>query len=288
MTPAQRAAFEGAFTRGEDGKYTMNESVRSSASNAARYFGTMHNNDATQMRNFLGAHGGGGNRQLMLTPDVNALSSYLATTTNARGQQVRQYDYVDELQRATITPEREREIAAIRATEDRGNLNANENARVQALSENTGGLKSLSDRFAEWTARNPLGSSLATAAVLPALGAAAKGAGALLGTTSGSAGAGVLAVLGAGVANLRTAITGKTLAGDEVGTARRVASVAGVANPLVGMMMGAHQGAEVLAGYLATAIRGALEGTTLMATTDPHTAEHLASQGASSGRTNNP
>lgn len=181
FTPEQRELLARTFTRGADGKYTMNEEVRSSASNAARFFGTMHNNDATQMRNFLGAHGGGGNRQLMLTPDVNALSSYLAMTTNARGQQVRQYDYVNELQRSTITPEREREIAAIRATEDRGNLNANENARAQALTENTGSIKRLSDSFAAWTARNPIVSAGLAGIAAPVLSMAAKAAPKLLG-----------------------------------------------------------------------------------------------------------
>lgn len=133
MTDAQRAAFDEAFTRGNDGKYRMNASVRDTASNAARFFGIMHNNDAGAMRNFLGTHGGGGARQLMMLPDVAALASYFATTTNGAGQQVRQYDYVNELSRSMITPEHERTIADVRNAEESRKLNAEDNANDKAL-----------------------------------------------------------------------------------------------------------------------------------------------------------
>lgn len=165
MTTEQRAAFDAAFTRGEDGKYRMNESVRGRASDAARFFGTMFNNDAGAMRNFLGTHGGGGARQLMLTPDVNELSTYFAQTTNARGQQVRMYDYVNELQRSMITPDQERTIEQVRNAEDSRRLQDEENSRVAALTGNTTELTKLSNQLAQFRAQNPL-----TSTALPAAG----------------------------------------------------------------------------------------------------------------------
>jgi hypothetical protein len=52
-TPEQQAAFAAAFTKGADGQYSMNADVRDTPSNAARFFGTMFNNDASALRNAL-------------------------------------------------------------------------------------------------------------------------------------------------------------------------------------------------------------------------------------------
>lgn len=223
MTEAQRTAFDAAFTRGEDGKYRMNESVRGRASDAARFFGTMFNNDAGAMRNFLGAHGGGGPRQLMLTPDVNELTTYFAQTTNARGQQVRMYDYVNELQRSMITPDQERTIEQVRNAEDSRRLQDEENARVAALTNNTTEINKLSNQLAQFRAQNPL-----TSTALPA-------AGGLLAAALGGAKS-VVGGLGLTVANSAVSgATGRDLAGNRLGVLDRVTrlqnAAGGIYNP---------------------------------------------------------
>ena len=163
MTPEQRAAFSGAFTRGANGRYTMNESVSGRASDTAKFFGTMFNNNAGQMRNFLGAHGGGGAHQLMNRPDVDAVASYFGMATNSAGQSVRQYDYVNELAQSTITPEAEATMRQVREAEDQKNLNAAAQDHDDALTDNTNMLVKLSNEIANWTTANPLQTTALTA-----------------------------------------------------------------------------------------------------------------------------
>jgi hypothetical protein len=256
MTPEQRAAFNSTFTRNAQGQYRMSEGVRGSASNAARFFGLMHNNDVGQLRNFLGAHGGGGNRQLMLTPDVAALSSYFATTTNARGQQVRQYDYVDELQRSTITPEQERTMRDVRGAEESRKINDEKNSRDIALGDNTSAINRLSDAITRFEASNPILSKAAVAAAP------------VVATVLGTAGSTVAAMLGSSVVNARTAITGQNLSGEHVGFGERAASVLGLVEPLLGGALVARQvgnaiGGSSIAQEAAANFSRSIEGTWL-------------------------
>lgn len=160
FTDEQRAAFANAFTQDRNGNWRMNESVRGRASDAARFFGTMFNNDAAATRNFLGTHGGGGDRQLMNLPDVRELVTYYAMAVNSRGQQVRQYDYVDELSASTITPAREAEMRRVRKDEDIRRLNREDQTRDQALANNTGALRDLSDSLRTFQAEHPVLSSV--------------------------------------------------------------------------------------------------------------------------------
>lgn len=152
----QRAAFANAFTQDREGRWHMNESVRGRASDAARFFGTMFNNDAAATRNFLGTHGGGGDRQLMNLPDVRELVTYFAMAVNSRGQQVRQYDYVDELGASTITPEREAEMRRVRNAEDIRKLNREDQTRDEVLVNNTGALRELSDALRTFQSEHPI------------------------------------------------------------------------------------------------------------------------------------
>lgn len=270
MTAEQRAAFDANFTRGRDGRYSARSLAEGSASDIARFFGTMHNNDATQMRNFLGAHGGGGARQLMNTPDVSAIASYFATVTNARGQQVRQYDYTGELSRSMITPEQERTIADVRNAEDSKNLNANENARIQALTDNTGELRRFSDSLASWASRNPLLAPAAAAAAPLAIKGIAKGAGALLTTGAGAATAAGLALAGSAAIGVRGALSGRTLTGDEISTPRRILAAA---NPLG---EGGREVGEVIGRIIADSFRA----NPPVVIQSPHDEQHAASQRA--------
>lgn len=236
MTPEQRAAFNSTFTRNAQGQYRMNENVSGRASDAARFFGLMHGNNVTQMRNFLGAHGGGGDRQLMLNPDVAALASYMAMTTNSRGEQVRQYDYVNELQRSTVTPEQERIMRDVRGSEESRKINDEKNARDLALGDNTSAINRLSDAITRFEASNPILSKAAVAAAP------------VVATVLGTAGSTVAAMLGSSVVNARTAITGKNLSGEHVGFGERAASVLGLANPLLGGALVARQAGNAIGG----------------------------------------
>lgn len=66
-------------------------------------------------------------------------------------------------------------------------LNRNQNAHDNELANNTGMLKQLSDRFADWSARNPLLAPLAGVAAPIAGSALSKGAGALAARVGGGA-----------------------------------------------------------------------------------------------------
>lgn len=156
FTDEQRTAFANAFTQDREGHWRMNESVRGRANDAARFFGTMFNNDASATRNFLGTHGGGGDRQLMNIPDVNELVTYYAMAVNSRGQQVRQYDYTDELGASTITPEREAEMRRVRKAEDIRRLSREDQTRDEELAHNTGALRDLSDSIRTFQAEHPI------------------------------------------------------------------------------------------------------------------------------------
>jgi hypothetical protein len=270
MTAEQRAAFDSTFTRNAQGQYRMSENVRGRASDAARFFGLMHGNDVTQMRNFLGAHGGGGNRQLMLTPDVAALSSYMAMTTNARGQQVRQYDYVDELQRSTITPEQEATMREVRGAEESRKLNDEKNSRDLAVGDNTRALNRVSDALAAFDAKNPL---------------AAKAIPAAAGVVASVVGATGIAIGGlalAGAENERAARTGETVGGERIGTGERIARGAAAYLPgmqVIGAGIGLYDTAKAASnGGIERALNAlnTLLGNGITATVSPVDATHAA------------
>lgn len=215
MTPAQRAEFDQTFRRGRDGKYTMDAAAVNSPSRTAAFFGHLFNNDATAVSSFLGAHGGGGNQQLMNRPEVGLLTSYFAMGQDAQGRSMRQYDAVNSLARQTISPERVAEIERIRSGEDRNNLNDNVNSNAAALTGNTGQLKRLSDELASFQARNPL-----VSAALPALGTVAT---AVLGAKGSAVAAGAL---GMGAQSLAVA-HGRTFDGRQLSPVERASRLAG-------------------------------------------------------------
>lgn len=168
MTDEQRAMFGSAFQRGRDGRYTMSPAFVNSPSESARLFGTLFNNDPTATGNFLGVHGGGGNRQLLNRPEVRLLTSYFGMTQNSRGEAVRQYDLVGELARTTLTPQQEAEMAAVRNAE----LAATERRRAAERERNVGTQSiwgRMSNSFDEFSSAHPFASALLAGGV-PALG----------------------------------------------------------------------------------------------------------------------
>lgn len=272
MTPEQRAAFNATFTRNAQGQYRMSENVRGSASEAARFFGLMHGNDVTQLRNFLGAHGGGGNRQLMLTPDVAAVASYFATTTNARGEQVRQYDYVNELQRSTITPEQERVMRDVRGAEESRKINDEKNARDLALGDNTSALNRVSDALTRFDANNPI------------LSKAAPAAAGIVASVVGASGVALGIVGGGFAANEHAVRTGETIGGERIGIGERVLRGAATYLPgaqFIGADIGMYDVAKAAGnGGLERAINtlNSLLNNGITATVSPVDATHAAAQ----------
>ena len=205
-TPEQQAAWAAAFSADERGNYRMNSSVRDSPSNAARFFGLMFNNDADALRNAMGTHGLGGNTQLMRQEDVSAIASYFGMTTGTDGSQIREYDHVEQLKRASLSPEQEATMRATRAAEDRTRLMREEEAAMAAARQPGLGTRA-SDAAASFATAHP---------VLTALGATIGGA---LTTAAAKAGAGALvAKVGAGAAGIMAtsavAGTGLALYGD--------------------------------------------------------------------------
>ena len=208
-TPEQQAAFAAAFTKNAAGEYSMNADVRDTPSNAARFFGTMFNNDAGALRNAMGTHGLGGNAQLMNAPDVAAIASYFGMTTGRNGEQIREYDHVNQLKQSTLTPEQEATMRATRASEDRTRL-MREQESAAANARSPGLFTRASDALTSFATANPLTAMLGGGAASTGLAAGAK-----------SLGGWALASLGAGPAALAAlavgAGTGLGLYGDAKG-----------------------------------------------------------------------
>lgn len=155
MTDEQRTQFNEVFRRGRDGKYTIDSAVASRPNEVAAMFGALFNNDATATRAFLGTHGGGGARQLLNRPEAELITSYFGMTENSRGESVRQYELQRELRGATLTPEQERELRAVRRGEDATTLRDNEAARMAALTNRNNSAVRTSNDVANMQARNP-------------------------------------------------------------------------------------------------------------------------------------
>lgn len=238
-TPEQRAAFEAAFTKDRaTGEYSMNEAVRSTPSNAARFLGTMFNNDNEALHNFMGVHGGGGARQLMNTPDVDAIGSYFGMTTNRAGQAIREYDHVDELKTATVTDEQAEVLRRTRAGETRTQLiQERERALANWNPDNQGLAGRASNRARTWMSENPILSVLGLGAASTGLttGAGMLGKAAFGGLRAMVGGGGLasallgLTVAGTGLglaSSMETARTGRDAEGREVSTGSRLGHVA--------------------------------------------------------------
>lgn len=239
MTDEQRAEFNQTFTRGRNGQYTLNADAVNSPSNFARFMGHQFGDNPAAVANFLGTHGGGGARQLLTRPVTDLVTSYFADSTDAQGRTVKQYDAVNSLARATITPEREAEIRAIRESEDQRRLNADEAARTAAL-RRPGVQQRASDIGASVIANNPLG-VIGLSAGSTAVPAGFAGIGRMMGlsgATGVGGGAGLLAQLGGGAANLGAMLTGRGADGSHLSMFDRFRRATAFAAAPAAMMTG--------------------------------------------------
>lgn len=282
-TPEQQAAFAAAFTKGADGQYTMNADVRDTPSNAARFFGTMFGNDESAFRNAMGANGLGGARQLMNVPDVAAVASYFAMTESG-GVQMREYDAVDRLKRASLTPEQEATMRATRAGEDRTRL-MREQESAASNARSPGLLTRASDALTTFATANPITALLGGGAVTGALGAGAKALGgwALASMGAGPAALASLAV-GAGTGlglygDAKAAGSGVDAQGNRLSTGERASR--GVAATVAESLF---SGAAIIPLFreLISAVER-IGSAPVTATVSPHDAAQVAS-GALPGR----
>lgn len=282
-TPEQQAAFAAAFTKGADGQYTMNADVRDTPSNAARFFGTMFNNDAGALRNAMGANGLGGARQLMNVPDVDAIASYLSMT-NVGGVEMREYDAVERLKRASLTPEQEATMRATRAGEDRTRL-MREQESAAADARRPGFLTRASDALTSFATANPLTAMLGggVATTLLAAGAKSLGGMALSALGAGPAALAALAVgTGTGLGfygDAKAAGSGVDAQGNRLSTGER--ATRGVAATVAESLF---SGAAIIP--LFRELISAVEriGTApVTATVSPHDAAHAASANPPAG-----
>lgn len=276
-TQEQAAAFAAAFTKGADGQYTMNADVRDTPSNAARFFGTMFNNDASALRNAMGANGLGGARQLMNAPDVDALASYLSMTT-VGGVEMRQYDAVDRLKAASLSPEQEATYRTMRSTEDRTRL-MREQESASADARRPGLLTRASDALASFATANPITAMLGGSAGAGVLGAGAKSLGgwALASMGGGPAALAALAV-GAGTGlgfygDAKAAGSGVDAQGNRLSTGERASR--GVAATVAESFF---SGAAIIPLFreLISAVER-IGSAPVTATVSPHDAAHAAS-----------
>jgi len=257
MTDEQRAEFNQTFTRGRNGQYTLSADAVNSPSNFARFMGHQFGDNPAAVANFLGTHGGGGARQLLTRPVTDLVTSYFADSTDAQGHTVKQYDAVNSLARATITPEREAEIRRIRESEDQRRLNADEAARLAALRQ-PGAQQHASDVASSVVARNPLavlGLSTGSTAVPGVLAGIGRTMG-LTGGTGVGAGAGLLAQFAGTAANMRGVLTGHGADGRELSMRERMIRGAGLAMAPALMMAGP---AGLLAGSAHMALPGLMD-----------------------------
>jgi len=200
-----------------------------------------------------------------------------------------------------ITPAQEAARRDMRRQTERSELNRNQEMHDDALTRNTSELTKLSNAFANWSARNPIGSSalgaggsllgsLVTGSVvgkamsrIPGL-PSGGGPGGVIGAVSRKLAPAAAAITGgsaaiAGLATLstasmvnagRTAVTGRDLGGQEVGGLRRTLS-----GSLLGALASGETGTQ-LGEMIARAITRELRANPLAARVDPHTAQHLA------------
>lgn len=164
---------------------------------------------------------GGGGEAMVLDAQVRRFIGAMQSQTQG-GQSMA--DRVNELARqgSTFSTADEARGAAMRDSEQLTELTANNERRDAALAENTGALGQLSNRFAEFTANNPL---TVLAAAVFGRPLASWG----LGKLGGGIGARVAGFVGGGAAVPTGAVTGGS------GIAARVASMLGLGGAAVGL-----------------------------------------------------
>ena len=185
--------------------------------------------------------------------------------------------------------------------EQRTALQSAEETRLGALTDNTSAMVKLSNAFNTWATRNPIASSAIQSgggllggvlggALFPRIGKAIvntsvggriaglmgiEGAGGATAATAGlgaTAAAAGLATAGAVANSLRTAVTGTDVAGNQVGTGRRVAAGLGTALTPLAIGETGRQIGDVVGRFIVDALRS----NPLTATVSPVDATHAA------------
>lgn len=274
---------------------------RAEMRNPLMFTGALMNAGLTNPQDLANVFGGtGAGNPMSLQANIRRMQMGLSAR-DAEGKTGLQR--VAELTRSdvAISPAQEAARRDMRRQTERSELNRNQEQHDDALTQNTNELTKLSNAFANWSARNPLGSSalgaggsllgsLVTGSVVgkamsrvPGLPGAGSGgvvgaisrklAPAAAAITGGSAAIAGLATLStASMANAgRTAVTGRDLGGQEVGGLRRVLS-----GSMLGALATGESGTQI-GEMIARAITRELRASPLTARVDTPTAQFLAS-----------
>lgn len=236
--------------------------------------------DTASMLNLLQA--GGHGTPMVLDAQQRRFIAGLTSQTSGGESMV---DRVDRMRRegGAFDEGRVAEGRSLRDAEEQTKLRAQAETRDNALSENTGAMRDLSDALRSFESTNPLTSK----AVPVALGVA--------GTVLGASGA-AIGLAGAGfAANNRAVMEGRNLSGERLSTGERVARGAAQYIPgmqLVGAGVGLYDSARALSNpevirsleSLPDRIAQAIQGAPITATVSPVDREHAATQAPTPSR----
>lgn len=204
---AERALVDNAFVKGDNGSFTLRKDLQNPlafAGLAAQLF----KGDPAKFRNVVGAGGAGVSGQAFLKPDADLLSALIAPKDG--GGYV--YETIGELVRnSKMSPEQIQAAKDITQSEELTKLNKADEARAQALTDNTNALNNLSNRFGDWLTAHP-GTVVAAGAAAPIVGTVAAAAGKRF-LTSVIGGAAPAAAAGGGGAGTTAAGVGGAGAG---------------------------------------------------------------------------
>ena len=170
------------------GRFRLRDGLRGNPlAVAARLSASGLNSIATQ--NIFGGGGHGNARGLQANWNAVSAAMQARDATGQTGAEV-----INGIARTDLTAADQARMAAFQENSPMAQLNRNEEARVDALTKNTDGLRGMSDRIAEWMAQHPVEASLG-GGLLTAAGSLGS---ALIGAVIGRGGATVAANAAAG------------------------------------------------------------------------------------------
>lgn len=270
---------------------------------------------ATETGNIFGG-GGTGNRQALQANWRQLMGAMIAT--NAEG--VSGARATRELMEGNLTPDDRRRLENANANDPMSEYIRREGERLDALTNNTAGITTLSQRIEDFTARNPLASTvmgglsgivggLAMRAIPGLVGAGTSAAGALglsgIGASIASVALPLLATVGAGAGGGLIGYGINSLMGHSgpeanpfagqfwsdfgssisyVMSGEQPAIASGVPAsgvPQSGGGVGSGMASEVISTSVETGVRRALQGVTINAAVDSHSVQQVTSTNAS-------
>jgi hypothetical protein len=151
--PAQRARIAEMFTTDAQGHHALTARFRNIVNFTERAT-ELYGGNSERFANAMAA-GGHGVPQVLQQPDVQAMRALMGADAEHPERHV--YDSLrDMYNNATMSPQTRQTAEDLTRNEAATELNRNEEARMQALTSNTGAITAFSDRLAAWMAANPV------------------------------------------------------------------------------------------------------------------------------------